>query len=143
MGHVKGLLASRPSVDSSSAERIEKDSTFAADPGNHGVGLSIKSTSSEGAASNVPADDCPQTPSGGVDVCLSSKKKKRKREGAQSGPPMAPKDGLFNAAAGSGKDGGVSAKRRRKRWSSVKEIALSSERERERRISSLPIPFLM
>ncbi|CAA7390911.1 unnamed protein product [Spirodela intermedia] len=124
VGHVKDLLASRPlpsggstSVDSCSAERIEKDST-------------VKSASPARAASNVPADDCPQTPSSGVDVCLSSKQKK-KREAAQS------------EAAGPGKDGGVSGKRRRKRWSSVKEIALSGEREREGRISSLPIPFLM
>ena len=78
---------------------------------------------SRGSSTNLPPVDCPPTPSGVVDFRSLAKSNKE---------TILPET-----------EGSVPNKRRKRKWSTVKEIATSSEREREQRFSNLAIPFRM
>ncbi|MQM06776.1 hypothetical protein Taro_039607 [Colocasia esculenta] len=150
-GHMQGLLASRPRPISelkpadSITMTISKsdDNAIVAnnlDGFSEYVGeerpLNVESTPQKEVASNIPAKDCQKTPSTTV-----SEKEKRKITECKS--TKGANSATNYAAHGSGKDSGTSSKRRRKGWSGLREVTMSSEREKEKRMNNLAIPFLM
>ncbi|XP_078427506.1 RNase P Rpr2/Rpp21 subunit domain protein [Wolffia australiana] len=114
MAHMKELSACRPV----GPIPVDSSSIEQIQKASHGLSGPLNLS-----AGNLPLIDHPQTPTSGVNVRSSANRK--------------------GDAVSSGVEGSVSGKRRRKKWSTVKEIAMSSEREREQRITNLAIPFMM
>uniref|UniRef100_A0A2P2Q330 Uncharacterized protein n=1 Tax=Rhizophora mucronata TaxID=61149 RepID=A0A2P2Q330_RHIMU len=70
---------------------------------------------------------------------LDAKKRKRSRSGSKK-PEESDRDSVLPAVEGSAN---TSSKRKRKSWTTLKEIAASNERESSRNIANLTIPFLL
>ncbi|KAK4842803.1 hypothetical protein QYF36_000310 [Acer negundo] len=87
-------------------------------------------------AGDAPVSNCPVTP---VRTKLTLEVTKRKRN--KSGTKKPPESESTSAVVDAEKTAGTSTKRRRKSWTSLKEIAERSGHDNSRNITNLTIPF--
>ncbi|XP_010934777.1 uncharacterized protein [Elaeis guineensis] len=154
-GHMKNLTASRRSQDSDSNQQCSTDRAH----GNSENVLAAKHEVRQDVREEIPSKlepvselksitpgraavtgeilaKCPVNPLGKV-VNTSQ----RKRKVSDSLPNKLPVGGNHSAITDSGKGTGGSSKRRRKAWSSLKEISEKSELENAKNLSNFAIPF--
>lgn len=154
-GHMKNLIASRPGQDSDSNQHCSTDRAR----GNSENVLAAKHEVHQDAGEEIPLklepvsesksitpgraavtgqilSKCPVTPPEKV-----GNTSQRKRKVGDSIPKKLPAGGNHSAMTDSGKGTGGSSKRRRKAWSSLKEITENGELENARNLSNFAIPF--
>ncbi|XP_058083290.1 uncharacterized protein LOC131231195 [Magnolia sinica] len=152
-GHMKEIFASRPKLISDSKQVSstdkksiipEKDTATGAEiiylkpnPLSESKSKSPKKEKDQ-AVGEITIENSPATPFKRVGSALSVEKKWKR---CRSGPKKTVGNENSSASMETGKATSGSSKRRRKAWSSLKEIAENNERESAREIGNLTIPF--
>lgn len=88
---------------------------------------------------DAPSIHAPATPATIGTTLLDSKRRKRNRPGAKK----AAESGSSSIVADTEKSTGASNKRKRKSWTSLKEIAERNDQEHRHGISKLAVPFVL
>ncbi|XP_021818977.1 uncharacterized protein LOC110760930 isoform X2 [Prunus avium] len=101
----------------------------------------VNEMASSAIAGEIPTVDSPETPKVRTGPTLLLGGKRRKRNKSVSKKPAEPENSPNPTDAEN--TGSMSNKRRRKKWTSLKEIAESSEHKNIRNISALTIPFFV
>ncbi|PQP99972.1 uncharacterized protein Pyn_25640 [Prunus yedoensis var. nudiflora] len=101
----------------------------------------VNEMASSAIAGEIPMLDSPETPKVRTGPTLLLGGKRRKRNKSVSKKPAEPENNPNPTDAEN--TGSMSNKRRRKKWTSLKEIAESSEHKNIRNISDLTIPFFV
>ncbi|CAL9030124.1 unnamed protein product [Prunus brigantina] len=101
----------------------------------------VNEMASSAIAGEIPMVDSPETPKVRTGPTLLLGGKRRKRNKSVSKKPAEPENSPNPTDAEN--TGSMSNKRRRKKWTSLKEIAESSEHKNIRNISDLTIPFFV
>ncbi|VVA40679.1 PREDICTED: RNase P [Prunus dulcis] len=101
----------------------------------------VNEMASSAMAGEIPMVDSPETPKVRTGPTLLLGGKRRKRNKSVSKKPAEPENSPTPTDAEN--TGSMSNKRRRKKWTSLKEIAESSEHKNIRNISDLTIPFFV
>ncbi|MQL83405.1 hypothetical protein Taro_015902 [Colocasia esculenta] len=144
-GHVKNLLASRPisktNLADSTIGKSDKD-VIVANLSDRYDGFvcgkphfDVKCSPEKEVARNILAQDSPMTPSN-----KASEKKMEEKTAAES--IKASNTGHCCCTTRSGK-GSMPIRKRRKGWSSLRQIALSSDHMKQQQFDNSAIPFLM
>ncbi|XP_008238833.1 PREDICTED: uncharacterized protein LOC103337456 [Prunus mume] len=101
----------------------------------------VNEMASSAIGGEIPTVDSPETPKVRTGPTLLLGGKRRKRNKSVSKKPAEPENSPNPTDAEN--TGSMSNKRRRKKWTSLKEIAESSEHKNIRNISDLTIPFFV
>ncbi|KAH0974829.1 hypothetical protein GBA52_016728 [Prunus armeniaca] len=101
----------------------------------------VNEMASSAIAGEIPTVDSPETPKVRTGPTLLLGGKRRKRNKSVSKKPAVPENSPNPTDAEN--TGSMSNKRRRKKWTSLKEIAETSEHKNIRNISDLTIPFFV
>ncbi|KAJ0963795.1 hypothetical protein J5N97_028917 [Dioscorea zingiberensis] len=149
--HVKGLLASRPKANSSKNrqhsaghnkalvtktawdQKPQEKTSAVLDPNSELKSMTPKKVGAN--MENMPVDEKTADSVPPLEKSLSASKKKRKASKSHQSELSS------SVGIDSGKGTGDSTKRRRKSWSSLKEISESNDLQKTRNLSNIVIPF--
>ncbi|XP_022136586.1 uncharacterized protein LOC111008256 isoform X2 [Momordica charantia] len=97
-------------------------------------------TDSEKKTGDIPTVDAPATPPAMIGMTLlESKKRKRKKPSSKN--QTEPESSCAPTAEGDKTEGTSKRKRKRKSWTSLKEIAQTNEQSGKQNVTDFPIPF--
>ncbi|KAJ7952308.1 RNAse P, Rpr2/Rpp21 subunit [Quillaja saponaria] len=139
-GYMKEIY---PAKTKSSVSKAQKTMLFKSSELEKGIGSKDGLNEQDLLASpavqgDIPIMESPATPSlRNVTTLLETKRRKRSASKKAAGPAG------ITAPADAEKTGGSSSKRRRKSWTSLKEIAQSSGHDNSRSVANLTIPFFL
>ncbi|KAL5988522.1 hypothetical protein ACLOJK_036287 [Asimina triloba] len=151
-GHIKGILASRSksisdlkSANNADEKYVDPNKILAAGAEithikNNPILESSPPKEKDEGVGDIAIENNPETPSEKVATVLSEKKRKRKNK-SESKKPTGNENSV--PVTETVKPSSGSSKRRRKSWSSLKEIAESSESKNAQGISNQIIPFFI
>ncbi|KAL9242817.1 hypothetical protein vseg_016781 [Gypsophila vaccaria] len=138
-GYVKEIAPSRAvsSKNESVTSAVQKDNTIERSS-TVDASMNTRNATPSLAVSNT-VDSLTESPASSLATLLDSKKRKRKKPGPKGSDDKA----LVNSAPPQVEKVGGTSKKRRKAWTTVKEIAENEERERSKRFSNFSIPFAL